>query len=318
MKTAAKTLKESIARQRKDLSERMERPLKKTALLSSRAWGNRKKLDHILEYRIHRISHCLFLYALDAQGIQVSDNITPEGIITDDFGRDRSNRPYFENRTLDLDFTLSEAYISMRAKRPSLTAMHTVRDKEGKLLGYIGADFDLRDMPMTKAIYKDPRSWLQIKGDPSIRETVFAQERSESLLDQNLDTVFGILIELMAVHGVFHIMLHFSSSRAVVWHYDDPYSYRLLDFESLIDPDICLAFPKHSYPKNALIPSERISEIWESFRQLRFFDETIYLRTGTVNIFNGIVGLTFSCDGSHYIPWDEFLNRDHVLWSDKK
>jgi hypothetical protein len=33
-----------------------------------------------------------------------------------------------------------------------------------------------------------------------------------------------------------------------------------------------------------------------------------------LNIFNGLVGLTFSCDGSHYMPWDEFLEKDIDFW----
>jgi hypothetical protein len=37
-------------------------------------------------------------------------------------------------------------------------------------------------------------------------------------------------------------------------------------------------------------------------------DETIYLRSGMLNVFNGMVGLTFLWDGSHYMPWDEFLD----------
>jgi len=278
-------------------------------------WKNRSKLEHVLEARIRKIFHCKYLYALDPAGIQVCDNISKEGIFQNDFGRDRSDRPYMQNLGENFDFNLSEAYISLRAKRPSLTALHSVRSDDGSLLGYIGADFDLRDLPMTKAMYEDPKSWVQLKGDPSIRSGVFEQKRIESMLDQNIDTVFGILTELSSDHGVFHIMLHFSSSRAVVWHFDDPFRYRLLDVESLIDPDICLAFPKSHYPKNALIPADRIPEIWEAFRELRFVDEMLYLRTGTLNIFNGIVGLTFSCDGSHYIPWEEFLDRKHELWT---
>ncbi len=43
-------------------------------------------------------------------------------------------------------------------------------------------------------------------------------------------------------------------------------------------------------------------------------DETIYLRSGMVNIFNGMVGLTFSCDGSHYMPWKEFLDKGVGFW----
>jgi hypothetical protein len=109
-------------------------------------------------------------------------------------------------------------------------------------------------------------------------------------------------------------MLHFSSSRAVYWTLDDPYHYRLFDIQALVDPDTCLAYPKHPYPANALVPKERIRAILDTLGSLRFIDETFYLRTGTLNLFNGMVGLTFSCDGSHYMPWDEFLKMDVAFW----
>jgi hypothetical protein len=135
-------------------------------------------------------------------------------------------------------------------------------------------------------------------------------------MDRQIDTVNGVAEELMIDHGGFHLKLHFASSRAVLWLMDDPYRYRLLDIQALIDPDTCLAYPKHSYSSDAMIPADRIRPVLEGFKELRFQDETLYLRSGTLNIFNGIVGLTFSCDGSHYIPFDEFLNRDSAFWLD--
>jgi hypothetical protein len=50
--------------------------------------------------------------------------------------------------------------------------------------------------------------------------------------------------------------------------------------------------------------------ILEQFQLLRFMDENIYLRSGSLNIFNGMVGLNFSCDGSHYMSYREFLEKD--------
>jgi hypothetical protein len=47
---------------------------------------------------------------------------------------------------------------------------------------------------------------------------------------------------------------------------------------------------------------------------LRFADETIYLRSASINIMNGMLGLTFSCDGSHYMPISEFLDRNLSFW----
>jgi hypothetical protein len=49
-------------------------------------------------------------------------------------------------------------------------------------------------------------------------------------------------------------------------------------------------------------------------RQLRTADETLYLRSASINIFNGLVSLTFSCDGTHYMSWQEFLDKDMTFW----
>jgi len=123
-----------------------------------------------------------------------------------------------------------------------------------------------------------------------------------------------VVEELVTENGVFHLKLHFSSSRATVWTLDDPYRYQVIEFDDLVDPDICLAFPHRDYPEEAVVPEQSIRPICETFKHLRFADETIYLRAGSVNIFNGIVGLNFSCDGSHYIPFDQFLAKDSEFW----
>ena len=49
-------------------------------------------------------------------------------------------------------------------------------------------------------------------------------------------------------------------------------------------------------------------------QQLRMADETIYLRSASINIFNGLISLTFSCDGSHYMHWSEFLDKNVGFW----
>ncbi len=292
----------------------LQEPLRQVAADCCRVWGDQDALNQVLIQAFPTIPYCKYLYALDINALQISDNISVDGIVSGDFGRDRSQRPYMREAVPSNGFLLSESYISMRAKRPSLTAIQLVRKPDGEVLGFVGADFALRDLPQTSALYEEPRQWRQIKGDPSIRGTVFHQTRTESVMDQNIDTVIGVVEELMLDHGVFHVMLHFSSSRAVVWAMDDPYRYRLLDIDALMNPDICMAYPKRSYPEDAVVPPDAIRQVFQSLRALRMMDETFYLRSGTLNIFNGIVGLTFSCDGSHYIPWDEFLQKDEAFW----
>jgi len=308
------TLQESIAQQREALSEKLHDPLYRLAQACSAVWGDRARLDAALVDALDGILHCKFLYALDTHAIQVSSNVSRDGLIEKDFGRDRSQRPYMCEVVPSTGFLLSHAYISLRARRPSLTAIQIVRDAGGTVLGFVGADFDLRDLPLTRDLYEEPRYWRQIKGDPSIRGAVFQQTRFESEMERRMDTVLSVVEELMVDHGVFHVILHFSSNRAVVWVVDDPFRYRLLDIQALIDPDICLAYPKRPYPKDCMVPAKYIRPVLEEFRVLRLMDEMLYLRSGTLNIFNGVVGLTFSCDGSHYIPYDEFLKTDHAFW----
>jgi hypothetical protein len=310
---AKETLQESIAHQRNELSDILQQPLRQLAARCSNVWPDRAQLERELSAGLKTLPHGKSLYALDANGIQITSNASAEGLAATEYGRDRSMRPYME--VLPITGTLlSEAYISLFGRRPSLTSIQIVRDPSGTVLGFIGTDFDLRDLPLTRKLYDEPVYWRQLKGDPSIRNTVFHQNRIESDMDQQIDTVLGVIEELMLYHGVYHVILHFSSSRAVIWVMQDPYRYRLLDIDALIDPDICLAFPKSSYPVDALVPSERIRTVLDSFRALRFMDEMFYLRSGTLNLFNGVVGLTFSCDGSHYIPYEEFLTVGHDFW----
>ncbi len=309
------TLQQSISRQRKLLTQMLSDPLSRAALSCRKVWGNREQLNKTLTEILQTMPYCKFLYALDTNAIQISDNISHDKVINNDFGRDRSQRPYMNEVVPSSDFVLSPAYISLRAKRPSLTAIQIIRDVQGTALGFIGADFDLRALPLTRDLYEEPRQWTQIKGDPSIRGNVFSQSRIDSDMDRHIDVVLGVIEELMVDHGVFHAKLHFSSNRAVIWHYDDPYRYRLLNIDALTDPNICLAYPNTSYPTDASIPKNQVRTILDGLRQLRYMDETLYLRAGALNIFNGIISLTFSCDGSHYLPFDEFLNKEHAFWS---
>lgn len=306
-------LKDAIHRQRGMLAELLSTPLARLANKCTAAWDQREKLDTMLTDSFKDVPHCLFLYVLDSNGIQISDNVSATGLLPEHYGRDRSQRPYMRESVPSWGFLLSDAYLSLRANRPSLTALQAVY-RAGVLLGYLGADFDLRDLPVTAELYDESGGWRQIKGDPAIRGTVFQQCRVESLMDRNMETACAILEELLTERGMFHGSIHFSSSRATIWLVDDPYRYRILDHEALIDPDICLLYPHRAYPDDAMIPQEQIGSLLSGMRGLRLADEMLYLRSSSINIFNGMIRLTFSCDGSHYMSWREFLDKDMSFW----
>jgi hypothetical protein len=307
-------LRKSIARQRQVLKNWLSSSLIHLAEDCLAVWPQRAALEHRLTEGLAELPYCKYLYVLDAHARQITANASHNGLLQEHFDRDRSDRPYMVDALAGNLFSLSEAYISRNARRPSLTAIQRIISPSGKFLGYLGADFDLRELPATQALYEQPGQWMQLRGDPAIRAGLFHQERVASPMDERIDVVLDLLSELIAVHGVFHAKLHFSSSRATLWLLDDPYRFRILSIAELTDADICLAYPRHDYPSDALVPADKVREILRCFRDLRFMDETLYLRSGTLNIFNGIVGLTFSCDGSHYMPWQEFLDKNLGFW----
>ena len=305
--------KDSIREQRSSLFELLLNPVRQLAGECQKAWPERESLTETLLAGFGSIPYCTYLYVTDLNGIQLSDNVGRNGRMPDHFGRNRASRPYMKEASPEQDFVLSEAYISLSAHRPSITALQTLY-KEGEPVGYLGIDLDLRDLPMSGDLYTEPGQWHQIKGDPAIRGTVFQQTRVESELDRNIDQVMSILEELIVERGMFQCVLHFSSSRATIWVVDDPYRYRILQSDALSDPDICLAYPRRPYPADAEIPADRIAAILQGLKKLRFADDTIYLRASSINIFNGLISLTFSCDGSHYMPYSEFLDKDTGFW----
>ena len=309
-------LKHNIEIQRASLRNMLIDPMQRISHEISAKWDDKKRLDRALLSAVSTLPYVKYIYAMNPDGIQMSDNAArDEGLIGKDFGRDRSARPYMSPYPSVQEMTLSDTYISQRIKRPSITAIQPVH-REGELLGFLGADVDLRDLPLTLDVYKEPNKWQQLKGDPAIRGQLFKQQRVESRLDRHIDEILPVIEELMCESGVYHGKIHFSSNRATIWHIDDPYCYRLLDYDALIDPNICFIYPHREYPHKAMIPKDAIALILDTFKYLRFADDTIYLRAGSINIFNGIVGLNFSCDGSHYIPYTQFLAKDSRFWGD--
>ena len=87
-----------------------------------------------------------------------------------------------------------------------------------------------------------------------------------------------------------------------------------MNIDELSDPDICLAFNHQKYFEKATVDAKSIDLIFQQFKDLRFSDETIYLRAASLNTVNGMVGLNFSCDGSHYMHYDEFLDKSMDFW----
>ena len=154
-----------------------------------------------------------------------------------------------------------------------------------------------------------PTDWIQIRGDPSIRKFLFHQERKFNEFDEHLDEVLARVADLICNYGVFHAKVHFSSGQVTLWLVDDPLRYRVHLKDEFLRLDAYRAYAIKEYTRDAVVHKECISKVLEGFKRLRLKDPQIYLRSGSLNVVNGIVGLNFSCDGSHYVYYDEFLLR---------
>ena len=299
-----------IQRRKRNLARYLRLPMQEVAAQALLIWPDREELEEVFE--VHPVMHkCNQLYVVDESGRQISSMFDKDGKDESSFGTDRSHRPYMCQAYEAEDMILSSLYINRSERLSCITAMMPVRRDE-ELYGYICAEFTLLSLPSEKEYMEDRRVWLQVKGDPSIRSTLFMQSRTKSAMDEQLDDVIQIVEELLTQRGVFHLKLHFSSSRATVWLYDDPYRYRVNILDELLDA--AFAYPPRPYPEEAVVSPEEIRQCFHHFKTLREADDTLYLRAGGLNIINGMVSLNFSCDGSHYMPAEEFLEKGEVFW----
>ena len=155
-----------------------------------------------------------------------------------------------------------------------------------------------------------PKRWLQVKGDPSVRQFLFQQERQVSLFDENIDRLHRIIYSLSSTKGAFHIKAHYSSSQLTCWFFDDPYNYRVYVKDEVLDDGFLDSLPSLCFEgRQPRIERHQLSPILAEFARLRLSDEQVYLRSASINRLNGYIGMNFSCDGSHYIEHDEFFKK---------
>ena len=304
---------EIVSRRKRDLADRLSGPLASLAWTCARHWRAPDSLDRTLVQGRTAIPHCHLLYALDSNGIQVSANVSEDGPALDLRGQDLSERPYLQGHLPLRGLSLSASYMSSASGAPCITALYPVHSGD-RLLGFLAADFHLHEVAGELGDQGPAATHGQFRGDPAIRGNLFQQQRHASRLDQNCEAVFDILEALLRRHGIFHTKIHFSSARATLWSVDDPYTYRIHGVDELLEPELCLAYPTRPYPERATIPPHRLRPILQRFQELREADDTVYLRSASLNLINETVGLTFSCDGSHYMAAEAFLALGLDYW----
>ncbi|EIJ43425.1 hypothetical protein BegalDRAFT_2583 [Beggiatoa alba B18LD] len=310
-------IKQTIGEQRKVLTSLLEPPMLNLSKLCVSAWTDVNALDQLLNTQFTTVPHCHLIYVIDKMGKQISSNIRANQQIDMDFrGQDLSRRPYSVSLYPKRHFMLSSVYISNTTGRPCISAVQPIIDEQ-QFLGFLVADFDIAEIPVSMASTQStslltPKEMRNPATNGQASRVV--QARTISPLDQHIHEINEVLERLIKQYGIFHCTLHYSSAQVMLWHVYDPYQYRLFTIEQLFDSETIMNYPLSPYPPQAQLPAKNIRTVLDRFRTLRLAHERIYLRSGSINIMNGMVGLSFSTEGSQYLPVDVFLSKDLSFW----
>ena len=288
-------------------------PLRNIADHCNQSWSDpvltEAQLTRTLMESMKQLPQYALCYLISPEGIMMTPTISHQGCEWDDLGKDVSERPYFKERIASQPFYLSPPYISTKTNLPCMTAVQSIT-RNGELFALLAIDFDGSAKPHT-TFGKSLQQHTQIKGDPSIRQQLFAQTRTITPMEEQIDTVHHHATELLHHHGAFHVQLRYSRSTTNVRFTERPYHDSLFTLEELLHSSSANRQPISAM---ATVDAEQIPAVLALFKQLRLADENIYLRSGSINIISGMVELNFSCDGTHCLPMDEFLAKRIEFW----
>lgn len=130
------------------------------------------------------------------------------------------------------------------------------------------------------------------------------------MFDDSIDRLHEIVLGLLTRKGVFHLKIHYSSSQITCWFARDPFCYEKYVRERVFEPDFLERFPDDGYADRVpVLTANEIQRLLAEFRRLRLTDQTAYLRNAAINLINGMINMSFSCDGTHYIDYKTFLAK---------
>ena len=173
-----------------------------------------------------------------------------------------------------------------------------------------------------------------IKGDKSLRESVYNRERAFNNVDKNLEQLSQVWLDLLLNTGTYRLVVGLNNAEVRVASVFDPFNTEVHLADDLLNPEY-VDFHFNKIPlkeKSQLIKRiykmlesdkvfDMLSDKWqESLRtrnqsmqeltnieDLRFILENLaqlrhlegyYLRSVTINLFNLTVSMSFNCDGT--------------------
>ena len=181
-----------------------------------------------------------------------------------------------------------------------------------------------------------------IRGDPSLRETVFTRERYESIVDKVLPLLEPRLVDLLTNRCVYQISMAFNSGEVRTSSIFDPFNEEVHPAGKLVDEAyVDRHFAKVTYEEKALMITQLYGVVgdapvferlpahlrkifgsyythWEpvtpadiantiaKLSSLRSIPN-YYLRHFTISTVQDAIRMQFNCDGTHIVSAEDYL-----------
>jgi len=220
-----------------------------------------------------------------------------------------------------------------------------INEKVNRVIALRTEELALKENLLATTGIKGNNLQISIKGDPTMRETVFDRERRESPMDKVLPELTKVLQALLLERCVSEVSLHFNSGEIRLTSICDPFNYEIHPANKLIDTNyLNRHFPLMAYDtKIDLIRrlydtlASQFSDLslpgyyadsfrsrYEQFQPLaqgeivRVIDRlqtlrsipNFYLRNMAISITRDAIRMQFNCDGTHIVStndYDRFL-----------
>ncbi|SMM99549.1 hypothetical protein SPONN_665 [uncultured Candidatus Thioglobus sp.] len=181
-----------------------------------------------------------------------------------------------------------------------------------------------------------------IKGDKSLRESVYNRQRATNSVDENIVELSRVWLFMLLETGVYRLVIGLNNAEVRIASVFDPFNTEVHLADDLLNPEyVNFHFNKinlreksklikriyqmleHDDTFNVLSPEwqqsllernkkmEKLTDvndlhfILENVAQLRHL-EGYYLRSITINLFNSTVSMSFNCDGTQIMSHRKF------------
>ena len=189
-----------------------------------------------------------------------------------------------------------------------------------------------------------PKFMCSIKGDKSLRESVYNRPRVVNFVDENIEKLSKIITHLLLNTGVHRISIGFNNGEIKSFSVFDPLNMEIHTASNILDEEyIAINFPQLSLDKKdkfikrlynylttdevftdlpnfwqndfknrnnqmqELTNTQTLNDILTTLPKLRNI-EGYYLRTATISLFNSSIALSFNCDGTQIMAHSSFAD----------